>query len=70
VSARARIDPVPESEWVEAIRQLLLSRNPDPAAVMNIFSTFARHPDLLAKWMPFGGTLLFTGRFRLVTEGS
>ena len=52
---------MPESEWDESIRQLLTSRDPDPAAVMNIFSTFARHPDLLAKWMPFGGKLLFTG---------
>lgn len=58
---RARIDPLPESEWDESTRQLLTSRNPDPAAVLNIFSTFARHPDLLAKWMPFGGKLLFTG---------
>jgi 4-carboxymuconolactone decarboxylase len=58
---RARVDPLPESEWDESIRQLLTSRNPDPAAVMNIFSTFARHPDLLAKWLPFGGKLLFTG---------
>lgn len=58
---KARIDPLPESEWDESIRQLLTSRNPDPAAVLNIFSTFARHPALLAKWMPFGGKLLFKG---------
>lgn len=44
-----------------SIRKLLTSRNPDPATILNIFSTFARHPALLATWMPFGGKLLFNG---------
>jgi len=58
---RARIDPLPESDWDQSTRQLLTSRDPDPAAVLNIFSTLARPPDLPAKWMPFGGRLLFRG---------
>jgi 4-carboxymuconolactone decarboxylase len=58
---KARIDPLPETEWNDSVRQMLTARNPDPAAVMNIFSTLARHPDLFAKWQSFGGRLLFRG---------
>lgn len=58
---KPRVAPLPESEWDAATRRLLTARNPDPGAVLNIFSTFARHPDLLGAWMPFGGRLLFAG---------
>jgi alkylhydroperoxidase family enzyme len=52
----SRIPPLPPEERDEAVRQLL-------ATVVvggedaNIFTTLARHPGLLRKWLPFGGKL-------------
>jgi 4-carboxymuconolactone decarboxylase len=59
-----RILPLPEPEWPDELRAVLGSRPPAVGARLgenNIFSTFARHPDLFAAWLPFGGFLLGGG---------
>ena len=59
-----RIAPLPEDEWDERVEPILSARPPAVGARLgdnNIFSTFARHPDLLQAWLPFGGFLLGGG---------
>lgn len=52
-----RIDPLPESQWNDEARQLLepLRRG---GRVFNIFSTLARHPNLLRRWLVFANHIL------------
>lgn len=57
----ARIDPLPEAEWSDDVRSILDATPPGLGARLgdnNIFTTFARHPDLFRAWLPFGGFLL------------
>jgi 4-carboxymuconolactone decarboxylase len=59
-----RIPPLPESEWGDGLRPILSARPPSLTGRLgdnNIFSTFARHEDLLCAWLPFGGFLLGGG---------
>jgi alkylhydroperoxidase family enzyme len=59
-----RIAPLPEDEWGEQLEPILAARPPAVGARLgdnNIFATFARHPDLLQAWLPFGGFLLGRG---------
>jgi 4-carboxymuconolactone decarboxylase len=59
-----RIPPLPESEWGEDLRAILEVRPPGLTGRLgdnNIFSTFARHKDLLRVWLRFGGFLLGGG---------
>lgn len=59
-----RIPPLPESEWGDALRPILEARPPslsDRLGDNNIFSTFARHENLLRAWLPFAGFLLGGG---------
>lgn len=59
-----RIPPLPESEWSDALRELLEPWQIDTPAgpyVPNIFSTLARNPDLLAAWEPFAAEILLRG---------
>jgi 4-carboxymuconolactone decarboxylase len=59
---RARIPPLGEDERDDSQRELLAALRPRPdGPELNIFSTLARHPDLLRKWLPFGGYLLAAG---------
>ena len=55
--ARPRIEPIPESEWSDEIREIL-PRAPGAGPVPNIFATVARHPKLLKRWLVFGGHVL------------
>jgi alkylhydroperoxidase family enzyme len=55
--ARPRIDPMPESEWSDEVREIL-PQNPGATHVANIFTTLARHPKLLKRWLVFGGHIL------------
>jgi len=59
--AKPRIEPLPESEWDEEVRQAL-----EPArtgigqgTVPNVLATIARHPKLLKRWNVFGNHVLF-----------
>ncbi|MGW0552941.1 carboxymuconolactone decarboxylase family protein [Streptomyces sp. NPDC002926] len=57
-----RIAPLPEDRWDARVRRLLATAPRDPGGrVPNIFTTLARHPDLYARFMPFGGQLLREG---------
>ena len=52
-----RIDPLADSEWDDEARDILESLRRD-GQVYNIFRTLARHPQLLKKWLVFGGHIL------------
>jgi 4-carboxymuconolactone decarboxylase len=52
-----RISPLPESEWDEKTSELMEGVRRD-GRVFNIFSTLARHPGLLKRWLVFGSHLL------------
>ncbi|HEX5225675.1 MAG TPA: carboxymuconolactone decarboxylase family protein [Solirubrobacteraceae bacterium] len=57
----ARLQPLSEPEWPEALRPQLGARPPGIGARLgdnNIFSTLARHPGLFEAWLPYGGFLL------------
>jgi alkylhydroperoxidase family enzyme len=59
-----RIPPLPESEWDETTGPTLQARTPGLHGRLgdnNIFSTLARHPQLMRAWLPFGGFLLGRG---------
>jgi alkylhydroperoxidase family enzyme len=55
--ARPRIDPLPESEWSDEVSEIL-PRNFGASQVLNIFTTLARHPKLLKRWLVFGSHIL------------
>jgi 4-carboxymuconolactone decarboxylase len=54
---KPRVLPLPESEWDDESRELLESLRRD-GHVYNIFATLARHPQLLKRWLVFGGHVL------------
>ncbi|HWX97807.1 MAG TPA: carboxymuconolactone decarboxylase family protein [Solirubrobacteraceae bacterium] len=59
-----RIPPLPEPEWDEQTREALQAGAPGLKGRLgenNIFSTLARHPRLMRRWLPFGGFLLGRG---------
>ena len=52
-----RIEPLSEAEWDESTRALMESL-PRESRTYHIFTTLARHPRLLKKWLVFGGYIL------------
>lgn len=58
-----RIPALPADERSEEQNKLLagitVGGDGEP---LNIFATLVRHPDLMRRWMAFGGALLFKGR--------
>jgi 4-carboxymuconolactone decarboxylase len=52
-----RIPPLPQPEWNDETRELMESVWRE-GAVYNIFTTLARHPQLLKKWLVFGNHVL------------
>src|ERR1700738_1133926 len=52
-----RVRPLPPSEWDDETRALRESLRRD-GHVYNIFATLARHPQLLKRWLVFGGHVL------------
>ena len=56
--AKARVEPLPESEWTPEIREIL-PRGLGRGRVLNVFTTLARHPKLLKRWLVFGNHVLF-----------
>lgn len=60
--SQARITPLPLAEMSERTRERLSQANLIPEGEpLAIFATLARHPKLLASWLPFGGRLLEGG---------
>jgi 4-carboxymuconolactone decarboxylase len=60
-----RIPPLPREEWEGDIKAILEVVPPGPQGQLgdnNIFSTMARHPELIKAWLPFGGFLLSAGK--------
>src|SRR5712692_2589507 len=52
-----RVPPLPPSEWDDETRELMESLRRE-GSVYNIFATLARHPQLLKRWLVFGGHVL------------
>lgn len=52
-----RINPIPDSEWDDETRELLENLKRD-GRVYNIFATLAHHPQLMRRWLVFGGHIL------------
>lgn len=52
-----RIKPLSQSEWDHETGELLESLRRD-GHIYNIFATLARHPQLLKRWLVFGGHVL------------
>ena len=52
-----RVPPLPESEWYNETKDLLEGLRRD-GHVYNIFTTLARHPQLLKRWLVFAGHVL------------
>jgi 4-carboxymuconolactone decarboxylase len=52
-----RVSPLPESEWDDEVRELLGSTQMG-GRTLNIFTTLARHPKLLKRWLVFGTHIL------------
>jgi 4-carboxymuconolactone decarboxylase len=55
--SQPRIAPLPPSERDDETRELMESLRRD-GQVYNIFATLARHPQLLKRWLVFGGHVL------------
>jgi 4-carboxymuconolactone decarboxylase len=56
-----RLAPLRVEEWPETVVDRLEALRSEDGHVANIFTTFARHPALFARWLPFGGQLLREG---------
>ncbi len=54
---KLRIEPLEPSEWSEDVRDALGPRTSSGRA-LNIFTTLARHPQLLKRWLVFGSHIL------------
>jgi alkylhydroperoxidase family enzyme len=54
---KLRIEPLPESEWTDDVKDALAHRASSGRA-LNIFTTLARHPQLLKRWLVFGSHIL------------
>ncbi|HET6336883.1 MAG TPA: carboxymuconolactone decarboxylase family protein [Polyangiales bacterium] len=55
---KPRIDPLPESEWSDEVRELLPKSPDGKLRPLNIFTTLARYPKLLNRWQVFGNHVL------------
>ena len=53
-----RIPPLPPDEWPDEARETLAPMTRE-GRVYNIFSTLARYPKLLKRWLPFANHVLF-----------
>ncbi|HVW28349.1 MAG TPA: carboxymuconolactone decarboxylase family protein [Polyangiaceae bacterium] len=54
---KPRIAPVDETDFTPELREILPSR-PDGGRLLNIFTTLARYPKLLKRWLVFAGHVL------------
>ncbi len=56
--ASPRIPPLPASAWSDEVRKLLAPTPHEGDHPFNIFTTLARHPVLMRRWLPFGTQML------------
>lgn len=57
---RPRIPPLPEEEWTDEVRELLAgTQGVGRGRALHVFTTLARHPKLLKRWLVFGNHILF-----------
>jgi alkylhydroperoxidase family enzyme len=55
-----RLLPLPEDQWSDEVREILGGVNVGARGrPANIFTTLARHPKLLRRWLVFGNHVLF-----------
>ena len=54
---KPRVPPLKLEECTPEQRELLTKGN--PARILNVFATIARHADLYRRWIPFGNHILF-----------
>ena len=55
--SKPRVPPLTLDECTPDQRELLTKGN--PARILNVFATIARHSDLYRRWIPFGNHILF-----------
>jgi 4-carboxymuconolactone decarboxylase len=55
---KPRIEPLPEAEWSDEVRELLPKSPDGKVRPLNIFTTLARYPKLLKRWQVFGNHVL------------
>ncbi|HYM36337.1 MAG TPA: carboxymuconolactone decarboxylase family protein, partial [Steroidobacteraceae bacterium] len=55
--SKPRVPPLTLDECTPEQRELLTKGN--PARILNVFATIARHADLYRRWIPFGNHILF-----------
>jgi 4-carboxymuconolactone decarboxylase len=55
---KPRIEPLPESEWSDEVRELLPKSPDGKTRPLNIFTTLVRHPKLFKRWQVFGNHVL------------
>jgi 4-carboxymuconolactone decarboxylase len=56
---KPRLEPIPETEWTDEVRELLAPAARNPAGrPLHIFATLAHHPKLLKRWLVFGNHVL------------
>ena len=57
---RPRLTPLPRTEWSDEVRTMIERTPGGETEPLNIFTTLARHPTLVRRWLPFG-TMMLTG---------
>ena len=56
---KPRVEPLSESQWSDAVREMLQPIKKAQGEVPNIFKTLANHPDLMRRWLVFANHILF-----------
>lgn len=56
---KPRVEPLPESQWSDSVKETLRQIKVGQGEVPNIFKTMANHPDLLRRWLVFANHVLF-----------
>ena len=57
--SKARLEPIPETQWSDKVKEILREIKVGQGEVPNIFKTLAHHPDLMRRWLVFGNHVLF-----------
>jgi hypothetical protein len=57
--SKARLEPIPETQWSDNVKEALREIKVRQGEVPNIFKTLAHHPDLMRRWLVFGNHVLF-----------
>ena len=57
--SKARLEPIPETQWSDNVKETLREIKVGQGEVPNIFKTLAHHPDLMRRWLVFGNHVLF-----------